>query len=532
MALALAKQGVASVVIEMDRTVCIGSRAICLSRRSLEILEKLGVLESFKQKGLPWTSGRSFHHCELVLQFSMMHDGDQRLAPMTNLQQYYIEAFLLDEALRHGDLIEVRWGTRLDEVRPDSTGVDVRLTADETRYQVRADYVIACDGARSNVRQALGLRMNGTAYEGRYVIVDIELDIDLPTERLAWFDPPSNPGRTMLMHKQPDNVWRLDYQLHADEDGEEMIRPEQVTPVVRAHLEMMGIDKPWRLIWTSTYKASALSLDSYRHGRVLFAGDAAHLVPIFGVRGLNSGFDDVFNLGWKLAAVMRGEAGDALLDSYSEERRGAWEFNVENAMKSTAFMAPPSDGYEIMREAVLSLAARHPALSTLINPRQSSAIHYDASCLNTTTPDEAKFRGGPAPGSPLPECPLTVSGKPRHLTELLPDGFLLLVYAESGTLPSGMLDALRAVASEGWHLSLLLVTTRSEISDPIPEEIDRHHGLDSQGRFRALFDAAPFAIYLIRPDGHVCARWRTLGETDLREALRTALVVGETGDIR
>src|ERR1700744_156090 len=207
MALALAKKVVASVVIGADQTVCVGSRAICLSRRSLEILDQLGVLDTFREKGLPWTSGRSFHHRELVLEFSMMHDGDQRLAPMTNLQQYYIEAFLLDEAMRHADLIDIRWGTRVDGVRPDAGGVEVRLAAGETPYQLRADYVIACDGARSIVRQALGLRMNGTAYEGRYVIVDIELDIDMPTERLAWFDPPGTPRRTNLMPNNADTVW-------------------------------------------------------------------------------------------------------------------------------------------------------------------------------------------------------------------------------------------------------------------------------------------------------------------------------------
>jgi 3-(3-hydroxy-phenyl)propionate hydroxylase len=526
MAIALARQGIRSVVIEMDRTVCVGSRAICLSRRTLEILERLGVLDAFREKGLPWTSGRSFYHRELVLKFAMMHDGDQRLAPMTNLQQYYIEAFLLDEALRHPDLIEIRWGTRLDNVRPDASGVDVQLTADDTPYRIRPDHVIACDGARSNVRQALGLRMNGTAYEGRYVIIDIELDIDLPTERLAWFDPPSNPGRTMLMHKQPDNVWRLDYQLHADEDADEMIRPERVTPVAQAHLDMMGIDKPWRLIWTSSYKASALSLDSYRHGRVLFAGDAAHLVPIFGVRGLNSGFDDVFNLAWKLAAVMDGRAGDALLDSYSEERRHAWEVNVHNAMKSTAFMAPPSDGYKIMREAVLSLAAKHPAMSSLINPRQSSAIHYDASRLNTTTADENGFRAGPAPGSPLPECPVVANDKPRHITELLAEGFVLLVYTEAPALPSTIMDEVHSAARESMPLSLLVVTPAGISS---AAEIKHHAAVDAQGRFRTLFDAAPSAIYLVRPDGHVCARWRTLREGDLTGALRAALALQHTG---
>jgi 3-(3-hydroxy-phenyl)propionate hydroxylase len=340
LSLALAKQGVPSLVVEADTTVCIGSRAICLSRRSLEILDRLGALEPFRRKGLPWTGGRSFYRGDPVLQFRMPHDEDQRLAPMTNLQQYYIEEFLLAEALCHEDLIEIRWGTRVSNVESGPSAIEVELEAEQTTYRLLADYVIACDGARSRVRQALGLRLNGTAYEGRYVIVDIELEIDLPTERLAWFDPPSNAGRTMLMHKQPDNVWRLDYQLHPHEDADEMIQPDKVLPVVEAHLRMMGIDRPWRLVWASTYRAAALSLDMYRSGRVLFAGDAAHQVPIFGVRGLNSGFDDAFNLGWKLASVLEGRAGETLLDSYSEERRRAWEINVENAMKSTASWLP------------------------------------------------------------------------------------------------------------------------------------------------------------------------------------------------
>jgi 3-(3-hydroxy-phenyl)propionate hydroxylase len=523
MALALARHAVASVVVEADRGVCVGSRAICLSRRTLEILDRLGVLEPFNEKGLPWTSGRSFYRRDQVLQFRMPHDDDQRLAPMTNLQQYYIEQFLLNEALRHQGLIEIRWGTRIMDVLPDATGVEVELEAEDIRYRTRAEYVIACDGARSRVRQALGLQLSGMAYEGRYVIVDIELHIDLPTERLAWFDPPSNPGRTMLMHKQPDHVWRLDYQLHAHENAEAMIQPDKVIPVVQAHLRMLGIDKPWRLIWISTYKAAALSLDSYRVGRVLFAGDAAHLVPIFGVRGLNSGFDDVFNLGWKLAAVLDGRAREALLDSYSEERRRAWEINVAQAMKSTAFMAPPSHGYEIMREAVLSLAARYPALSTLINPRQSSAIGYEDSRLNTVTRDESNFSRGPHAGMPLPECPLLIDGVRRYLTELLSDRFVVLVFAPSEALPSELTEEVRAAADQGWVLSVVLVSDGSaEISAPLPPSVARLRATDAWGRFRALFDPEPSAIYLVRPDGHVCARWRTLRHQDLSDALNRA----------
>jgi 3-(3-hydroxy-phenyl)propionate hydroxylase len=255
-------------------------------------------------------------------------------------------------------------------------------------------------------------------------------------------------------------------------------------------------------------------------------------VPIFGVRGLNSGFDDVYNLGWKLAAVMEGRAGDALLDSYSTERRHAWDVNVHNAMKSTAFMAPPSDGYKIMREAVLSLAAKHPALSTLINPRQSSAIHYEASPLNTLTTDESAFRAGPAPGSPLPECPLSAGGEIRYITELLPEGFVLLAYTDSQTLPPGVSDELRAAASEGLPVSLLLVTQGKPIPIALPPEIKHHSALDTQDRFRILFDAAPSAIYLIRPDGHVCARWRTLGKVDLKRALQAALALQHRGAVQ
>ena len=215
------------------------------------------------------------------------------------------------------------------------------------------------------MREALGLQLKGTSYEGRYVIVDIELKSDRPTERLAWFDPPSNPGSTILIHIQPDNIWRIDYQLRDDEDPEEAVKPENVIPRVRSHLEMMGETGDWSPIWITIYKAHALSLEDYRHGRVLFAGDAAHLVPIFGVRGANSGIDDADNLAWKLAFVVKGLASDRLLDTYSQERVFATRENLSYGTKTTEFMAPPSFAFELMRHAALSLAVKHASVPLL-----------------------------------------------------------------------------------------------------------------------------------------------------------------------
>jgi 3-(3-hydroxy-phenyl)propionate hydroxylase len=292
LALALARQGVRSVLIEADDSVCTGSRAICISRRSLEILKRLGAVRGFLQKGLPWTGGRSFYRDTEVFHFSMHQDEEQSLPPMINIAQYQIEQFLLEELERHADLIDIRWQTRVTGIEQhasgesgDPGGATLALRTGDTAWRMQADWVVACDGGRSTIREALGLKLAGTTYEGRYVIVDIELKSERATERLAYFDPPSNPGSTVLVHKQPDNVWRIDYQLRDDEDPQAAVEPDNVMPRVQSVLDAMGETGEWSPIWITVYKANALTLERYRHGSVLFAGDAAPHVPILGVRG-------------------------------------------------------------------------------------------------------------------------------------------------------------------------------------------------------------------------------------------------------
>ncbi|MGV2904917.1 FAD-dependent oxidoreductase [Achromobacter sp. AGC25] len=500
----LAEYGIASLTVEADDDYCTGSRAICISRRSQEILGWAGADQPLAATGLPWTGGRSYYRDREVLHFEMPHDPLQRYAPMVNIQQYSIEEYAHQAMQRHPERAVLQWSARVAGLRADADGVTVEVDAGGQRQTVRADWLIACDGGRSTVREAMGLKLEGMQYEGRYVIVDIEQASTRPVERLAWFDPPSNPGSTLLMHRQPGNVWRVDYQIRDDEDADEAVKPENVLPRVQSHLDMIGETAPWKPLWISIYNAKCLTLDQYRHGRVLFAGDAGHLVPIFGVRGLNSGLDDAGNLAWKLAWVLKGQAPASLLDSYSTERVHATRQNLAYGAKSTEFMAPPDFGFRLMREAALRLALADDTVRSLINPRQSAPISYDTSPLNLA--DGAPQAGpGAAPGQPAPDARLQDGDTPRYLSECFGNGFVALAVSPTATLTAD-LDAL-AASTQGAPHPLRIVRAGAGGWD------------DAHGQLQQRYGAADGLIYLLRPDGYVLGRWNTPDAARLRAAL-------------
>ena len=494
----LASFGIRSVVIENDPSYCTGSRAICMSRRSQEILGWVGADKPLVEKGLSWVGGRSYYRDTEVLHFQMPNDPTQRFAPMVNIQQYFAEQYAHEAAQRYhdsqGDLVDVRWNCTVKAVREIKDGNEVDLIdADGKTQTIRADWLVACDGGRSTVREQLGLQLQGMQYDGKYVIVDIRQKTKRDVERLAWFDPPSNPGSTILMHRQPEDVWRIDYQIRDDEDPIEAIKPENVLPRVQSHLTMIGENEPWEPLWISIYNAKCLSLEKYRHNRVLFAGDAAHLVPIFGVRGLNSGLDDAGNLAWKLARVIQGTSPDSLLESYSTERVHAAHENMAFGAKSTEFMAPPNFAFKLMREATLKLALADEKVRSLINPRQSTPIHYVGSALNVQDSD-VWSSDLTAPGMPMPEV-LLEDG--LHLSQQFGKSFVCVVLG-APLEPSKQAD----LEQKGIKIYSCLGSNYAGYS-----------------QFR-LSNPTESVLILVRPDGYVMGRWKGTAIAPLLAAMK------------
>ncbi|KZL12852.1 FAD-dependent oxidoreductase [Pseudovibrio sp. Ad26] len=493
-AIELAMQDVEVVVVDDNDKVSWGSRAVCYAKRPLEILDRIGCGDQFVDKGVQWNVGKVFFDERQVYQFDLLPEDGHKRPAFINLQQYYFEEYLVDrvkELQAQGKPIEIRGNNKVVSVDQGSDFATVELETPEGNYSVEADWVIACDGAASPIRAMMGMDFVGRIFEDNFLIADVVMEANFPTERWFWFDPPFNRGQSALLHKQPDNVWRIDLQLGWDVDKEEEKKPGNVIPRLKA---MLGEDVNFELEWVSIYTFQCRRMEQFRKGRVIFAGDSAHQVSPFGARGANSGLQDTDNLIWKLKLVMDGTAPMSLLDTYDEERVFAAEENILNSSRSTDFITPKSAISRVFRNAVLDLSEAAEFARPLVNSgRLSVPATYDGSSLNSD--DCAGMPVRSRPGSPAADAPTA-------------DGWLLDQLGNKFQLLAINTDVPDTVDVGGVTVSALRVNATDEIAD------------------RYLGDKSS-AVYLMRPDQHVAARWETYDGANVAQALNRAIGIFE-----
>jgi 3-(3-hydroxy-phenyl)propionate hydroxylase len=485
-ALGLAELGVPCTLLEQDVGVAAGSRATGISRRALQLLAPSGVAEDVMSLACVQRANQAFFgSTELFIDRTPPEPG--KYPRIVNLQQDLFERMLL-AAVEQRPAIDVRWAHRVDRVTPGRDGVDVEVTAPDGPLRLRAEWLVACDGARSSIRRALRLALRGVRYDTRFLITDVHVPLDLePGVRRIWFDPPSNPGGTIIMHQQPHDVWRVDFGIPADEAVDAALAPAAIRARVAAHLELLGVYGGWEIVWSGDYTASSVSLDSFRDGRVLFAGDAAHLLPIFGGRGLNSAIEDGFNLAWKLAAVTRGAAHDLLLDSYSTERAEGARQNSAKAVIGAEVIAAHSPGSRLLRGAALGLMlGPEPTLKSLLDHRTADANVYPSALLDLDAPPGAAAH--PAERV-LPDARVRLAdGRTCYLSDALGAGFTVVhVCEDAAGLAAAPSPNGRPATIMGLALGHLRVTRAAELGDAPPAAL------------------AP-GSYLVRPDHYVMAR--------------------------
>jgi 3-(3-hydroxy-phenyl)propionate hydroxylase len=508
LAIDLALRQVPVVLLDNDNTLSSGSRAICFAKRTLEVFDRLGCGDRMVDKGVSWNVGKVFFHDEQVYRFDLLPEPGHERPAFINLQQYYVEGYLVERAAAL-PLIDLRWNHKVTGIEQLEDGAVLTVETPDGSHRLRADHVAACDGSRSNLRQLLGQEAQGRVFRDRFLIADITMDAQLPTERRFWFDPSFHPGQSVLLHKQADGMWRIDFQLGWDADPVEERKPENITPRVRALLDSIGFEGvQFQIGWASVYTFACQRMARFRHGRVLFAGDSAHGVSPFGARGANSGVQDADNLAWKLAAVVQGQAPDALLDSYASEREYAADENIRNSTRATDFITPKSEVSRLFRDAVLELTRRHAFARTLVNSgRLSVATVLRDSPLNTA--DAEPFAGAMVPGAAAADAPVRRADGSTGwlLRECHAERFTALVFGRGEAAER----SLQALAASDLALHVVRVEGTGTDSGPDAELATQR------------YDAQPGTVYLLRPDQHVCARWRRPTAANIRAGVDRAL---------
>jgi 3-(3-hydroxy-phenyl)propionate hydroxylase len=516
MACSLARLGVPAILIDEDDTVGVkgaSSRGICYTQKSLEIFERLGVYQNIAAKGVQWSVGRTYAGTDEVYSFDLRQQGGYHLSqqpPFINIQQFYIEAFLVDRinALGH---VELRWRNRLSAFEQDDQSALLTIDTPAGSYQVRAEHVIDATGSNSPLRKWLKVPFDSKRGDDRWCIADVRFTTRPPQERHTWIEAPFNENRAVWQHLMGDDVWRIDYQMAPNADPAQVSRED----VVRERLaRQFGKDVAVEIVWVGPYAYRSECVHAMRAGRVFFMGDSAKVVSPFGARGGNTGVADADNLAWKLAAVPRGRAAPALLDSYGDERLEAAHENVRVTNRTARFLRPAEGVESLYRSATIALAKRHPFARSLINTgRMAVANPYTRSraCL---------YRAGSAAGQSVQNVGFRwANGREGRVNQLLDWAAGDLLLLAFGPLPAPARKRLAGLAASS-PLRVVQVLAPGDAAQAV------EHVRDPQGHLRGACQVQAGEWALVRPDGYLAASGPAIDASLVRAI---GLALGLTG---
>ena len=492
----LGQRGIPTLVLDDDNTVGaagISSRGICYAKRSLEVFRKLGISHRIVEKGVLWRIGRVLRGSDELYTFDLHKDAQSEFPPFVNLQQFYVEEYLVDQIAQHPS-VDLRWSTKVESVRQDGEFATVTVSTHEGQYDVKTRWLVAADGSQSVVRNSLDLTEPPNLFDDLWCIVDLKTPLYMAAERRVWVAADFNDGGVVFFHRMADGVCRFDFQIGHYADPERHATADEILKRLRLAL---GEDVEVDIVWAGVWRFKNRMMKRFRHDRTIFVGDAAHELPPFGARGGNGGIQDANNLGWKLAMVVAGEADESLVDSYDEERRAAAVENIHQASQSALFLSPESAGGQLFRQAVCDLGPVAPHVRTMVNTgRLSVANSYPESALAIA--DEEVFAAGPGPGAAMVDGP--IEGAPEtHLVAAVPNDFFALHFVPDNAGPE-------------WAAPTVHVGTRQVSSRRLLRSSAGAHAgdwVDASGYLTSSYDAEQGATYLFRPDGHVMKRSRS-----------------------
>ncbi len=506
LALDLVRRGHRVVVLDDDNTVGVrglASRGIVWAQRTLDIFQRLGVAERIAARGVTWNTGRVLCADREVASFQLQPQPDLRFNGFINLQQYHVEQILVETLAGTGGA-DLRWLNRVESVREDALQGAVELTVEtpDGGYRLLADWVVACDGSASQVRSCLGLYPTvHDKTEDRWIIIDIVArNIAIPHERWTWLDCSANAGRAVWRHPMADDTWRLDFQMSPDEDAE----AAATETAMRARVgRLLGPGVEFDIAWSGVWQYRHECLESFCHGRVMFAGDAAHVVSPFGARGGNGGIQDADALGWRLALVLSRLARSEMLLDYSRERRQAAMENIRQTRRSARFVFPVDNpSASLWREAIVELAPLRAQVARMINTGRLSApaVYRLAGCAHGEASPTCAVAG-----RALPNVRLRSGRIPIFLHDLLGPWFTALDFEEADrALPMNdeWLERLCGEpGSDAWQGGI----DRAHLARRV--RVREHCDAQGLAALARQLPAEPSGVWLVRPDQHIGAHW-------------------------